>query len=441
MSVNQSTLRITKEITSLQRGPDLSLAVAHKDEDVRRVHALIIGPPDTPYEFGFFEFSVHFHKDYPTSAPHVKALTTNCGQTRFNPNIYADGKVCLSILGTWRGESGEQWSSAQGLESVLISIQSLMAGNPYENEPGFENPKGDSDQKDAKLYALKIRHETLRLSIIEPLEALLGVDVSLRRADNNPAHYKLDAEDDPDAFRPFDDLIKRRFLWYYHTYLDSVAAERAKDECKDNTKFQIMPFESRPNQMAGSFNYTDLRKRLEKLRQKLEQETESWESDGKAALRNENPVALAFQNRFRHIVAAHKKADLPTELELINNNPFAWRLTYFGRPGSNLEGGVFNIRIVVPVDFPTRYPRVKLETKLFHQRVSPDGVLCYFAAKGEDFESHVAGILEAIEEEAPPYDPRTVVHKEAAQLCWGDENARKMYRRKLRRSAEESTEG
>ena len=32
-----------------------ALAVACRDVDVRNVKAIIIGPPDTPYEFGFFE--------------------------------------------------------------------------------------------------------------------------------------------------------------------------------------------------------------------------------------------------------------------------------------------------------------------------------------------------------------------------------------------------
>ena len=318
-----------------------------------------------------------------------------------------------------------------------------MSSNPYENEPGFENSKSDSDKKDANLYALKIRHETLRLSVIEPLEALLGVDASLRNASSNPSNYNLDAELDFDAFRPFSDLIKRRFLWYFHAYLDSIVLQHEKVECKDGNKFQLMPFENRPNQMAGSFNYTELKKRMEKLREKVDQETEKWEAEGKAALRNENPVALAFQNRFRHVVAAHKQSDTPVEMELIDSNPFAWRLTYFGRPGSNLEGGVFNVKIVIPTDFPSRYPRVKFETKIYHQRVSPDGVLCYFPSngKGDEFEAHVSGVIEAIEEEAPPYDPRTVVHKEAAELCWGDEAGKKQYRRKLRRSAQDSMEG
>jgi ubiquitin-conjugating enzyme E2 Z len=49
------------------------------------------------------EFEIKMPKDYPIKSPQVRAITTNGGRTRFNPNIYAEGKVCLSILGTWRG--------------------------------------------------------------------------------------------------------------------------------------------------------------------------------------------------------------------------------------------------------------------------------------------------------------------------------------------------
>ena len=136
-------------------GSSIALAVACNDADVRNVKALIVGPADTPYQFGFFEFAVKFPRDYPDKAPSVTATTTNGGRCRFNPNIYAQGKVCLSILGTWRGERGEQWSSAQGLESILISIQSLMSSNPYENEPGYENANTPEDKKNKQDYVDK----------------------------------------------------------------------------------------------------------------------------------------------------------------------------------------------------------------------------------------------------------------------------------------------
>jgi ubiquitin-conjugating enzyme E2 R len=50
----------------------------------------------------------------------------------FHPNIYSDGKLCISILHApgedeMSGESAaERWSPAQRVESVLISILSLL---------------------------------------------------------------------------------------------------------------------------------------------------------------------------------------------------------------------------------------------------------------------------------------------------------------------------
>ena len=167
---DQSIIRITKEISDLQKNSDLSLAVAFRDRDVRNVRAMIIGPHETPYEFGFLEFAVRFNKEYPRKSPAVTAMTTSNGRCRFNPNIYSSGKVCLSILGTWRGERGEEWSAAQGLESILLSIQSLMSSNPYENEPGFEDANEPHDKKNQKEYVAKVSmHAHALLSFLPAL--------------------------------------------------------------------------------------------------------------------------------------------------------------------------------------------------------------------------------------------------------------------------------
>ena len=64
-----------------------------------QIHALITGPFDTPYEGGFFYFLIRCPPDYPIRPPRVKLMTTGGGQVRFNPNLYRNGKVCLSILG------------------------------------------------------------------------------------------------------------------------------------------------------------------------------------------------------------------------------------------------------------------------------------------------------------------------------------------------------
>lgn len=51
----------------------------------------------------------------------VHFLTTGAGRVRFNPNLYACGKVCLSLLGTWTGPS---W--VPGTSTLLQVRQSLF---------------------------------------------------------------------------------------------------------------------------------------------------------------------------------------------------------------------------------------------------------------------------------------------------------------------------
>ena len=127
-----------------------------------------VGPPSTPYSLGLFHFDMRFPTDYPNTAPKVLITTTAGGLVRFNPNLYATGKVCLSILGTWRAEhSGEQWSAVQSVQSVLLSIQSLLHDKPYHNEPSFEADDGSGD---VERYNDKILHETLRVAVCEVLE-------------------------------------------------------------------------------------------------------------------------------------------------------------------------------------------------------------------------------------------------------------------------------
>lgn len=62
-------------------------------------------------------------------------MTTKNGKYRLNPNLYAEGKVCLSLLGTW---SGPGWVAGKStLLQVLISIQSMILwSEPITNEPG-----------------------------------------------------------------------------------------------------------------------------------------------------------------------------------------------------------------------------------------------------------------------------------------------------------------
>lgn len=110
--------------------------------DVMKV--LITGPVDTPYANGCFEFDVFFPPDYPNSPMLINLETTGRHTVRFNPNLYNDGKVCLSVLNTWHGRPEEKWNPhTSSFLQVLVSIQSLiLVSEPYFNEPGFERSRG-----------------------------------------------------------------------------------------------------------------------------------------------------------------------------------------------------------------------------------------------------------------------------------------------------------
>jgi len=84
---------------------------------------LVVGPKGTPYENGLWEFDLLCRNNFPNEAPVMSFRTTGGGVAHVNPNLYQDGKVCLSLLGTW---SGEPWKpGVSTLLQVLVSIQAM----------------------------------------------------------------------------------------------------------------------------------------------------------------------------------------------------------------------------------------------------------------------------------------------------------------------------
>ena len=252
----------------------------------------------------------------------------------------------------------------------------------------------------------------------------------------------LDAEPEEDSalFEPFRDLCKRRFLWYYPSYMKTI--EEAEKNHSVGEKFIIMPFEGGGNTMDGKFDYPSLKKRLALIRQILDAETTRWAAEGEVLVKRENSIPSQLERQRRQLIEAYKKRPgMTLDIDLEDpKNPFVWILTYYGRPMTQLDGGMFRLRVSISPRFPDEQPRVFFETKLFHQRIGPDGVLCYFPKRAEDLQSHVDAIIEAIEEEHPPYDPRTLVNPEASKLFWGSEADKKQYNRLLRRAVNRSME-
>lgn len=133
--------RLLRDVKQIIKHPltDNGIYYSHDETDMMKGYALIIGPSDTPYFGGFYFFNFDYPFDYPFSPPKVTYMTNN-GSTRFNPNLYKCGKVCVSILNTW---SGDKWSSCQTINSVLLTLCSLLNDAPLENEPGHNRESRD----------------------------------------------------------------------------------------------------------------------------------------------------------------------------------------------------------------------------------------------------------------------------------------------------------
>ena len=127
-----------------------------------------------PCSRGLFLFDAFFPLNYPASPPKVQLVTTGGGQVRFNPNLYACGKVCLSLLGTWSGAETEKWNpGVSNFHQVLLSIQSLiLVSEPYFNEPGYERRMGTAaGAQQSEMYNISVQVNTIRWAMLAMLRS------------------------------------------------------------------------------------------------------------------------------------------------------------------------------------------------------------------------------------------------------------------------------
>ncbi|XP_067680641.1 baculoviral IAP repeat-containing protein 6-like isoform X2 [Haliotis asinina] len=237
--------------TSLPLSASSSVFVRCDEERLDIMKVLITGPSDTPYTNGCFEFDVYFPQDYPNSPPYINLETTGNHTIRFNPNLYNDGKVCLSVLNTWHGRPEEKWNSqTSSFLQVLVSIQSLILVNePYFNEPGYERSRGTpSGTASSREYDANIRQATVKWAMLEMLR------------------------NSPPCFR---DVIQRHFWLKRHEVLK---------QCEDwITEMETYSSDKRTgrsiahNTLALKRHYNQLREELAKMKPPSEFEDEDEE--------------------------------------------------------------------------------------------------------------------------------------------------------------------
>jgi len=119
---------LQNQYKKIQSEPVEGIAIDLNEDNLFEWKVYIEGPPDTDYAGGIFQMVMKFPQDYPMSPPSV-SFTSDF----WHPNVYPDGKVCISILhppGAYEmsGELPEErWLPTQTVATVLLSIISLLS--------------------------------------------------------------------------------------------------------------------------------------------------------------------------------------------------------------------------------------------------------------------------------------------------------------------------
>lgn len=158
MSNNNSCLkRLINDLKYIKKN-DLELLknnifYKHDEDNYMIGYAMIIGNSDSPYNYGYYFFKFIFSNDYPFVPPIVKFISNS--NVRFHPNLYVNGKICLSVLNTWKGEG---WTSCQSIYSILLILSSILTNNSLTYEPGINISHPDVEKYNMLIKCKNIEH-------------------------------------------------------------------------------------------------------------------------------------------------------------------------------------------------------------------------------------------------------------------------------------------
>eukprot|EP00760_Papus_ankaliazontas_P001392 PhM_4_TR10462/c1_g1_i1/m.17760/K10575/UBE2G1, UBC7; ubiquitin-conjugating enzyme E2 G1 len=127
MSAQQCLMR---EFKKLSQNPTDGFRVELQDEsDFFQWTVWFLGPNGTPYEGGHFKASFKYPAEYPMLPPEMTIVSEF-----WHPNVYPDGKVCMSILHPPVADQFNteesldiRWSPVQTIDSILVSFLSLLS--------------------------------------------------------------------------------------------------------------------------------------------------------------------------------------------------------------------------------------------------------------------------------------------------------------------------
>ncbi|KXH35696.1 ubiquitin-conjugating enzyme [Colletotrichum simmondsii] len=198
--------KLVMELSMLRTTLPDGIFVRHDDTRLDAMKVLIVGPEGTPYENGLFEFDLFCPLDYPERPPKMVFRTTY-SRRKFNPNLYPDGQVCFSLLGTWTGSATENWDPKKStLLQLLVSIQAMI----FSPDPVWNEPNQTFSPAASLVYKTEMRADTLIYAMSHWLH--------LRRNANPSAQYN-----------PWFGVVARHFEVNWRRILETAEMWAAED--------------------------------------------------------------------------------------------------------------------------------------------------------------------------------------------------------------------
>jgi len=128
---------LRRQLNELNKNPiDLVSVGLVDDNNLHDWELLLMGPDGTYYEGGFFKARLVFPPDFPNMPPTMTFISE-----MWHPNVYEDGRVCISILHppgedelNSQESADERWRPILGVEQILVSVISMLS------DPNDESP-------------------------------------------------------------------------------------------------------------------------------------------------------------------------------------------------------------------------------------------------------------------------------------------------------------
>lgn len=132
---NKAFIYVNKFINDYIKDPDVNFNVYNDSDNLFLWRFTFYPPHICLYSDNFYNGIIEFPMDFPTNPPIIKFTTPI-----FHPNIYNDGRICISILHppgidiyNYEHEC-ERWLPVHTLSSIFLSILNLIL------EPNLDSP-------------------------------------------------------------------------------------------------------------------------------------------------------------------------------------------------------------------------------------------------------------------------------------------------------------